>query len=150
MAPSKIKQDVILEIPLCNDRIGLARVLAEPFIAVFDFRGERTQIPASADEIPVLFVIAVHQNSLRDWKIVADVGHTKKIKIPEQFMQDEISPQECQIINADGEIRAATTKECEGLEPAAVWEASHIVSRLNDYFSGRPNAFVEQMKLIQP
>jgi hypothetical protein len=40
----------------------------------------------------------------------------------------------------------ATLEECKQLECAAVWSANHIIDRLNDHFSGKPNKWVESMK----
>lgn len=41
----------------------------------------------------------------------------------------------------------ATMEECQGLELAAVWSAEHVEDRLRDHFDGRPNKWVESVRL---
>jgi hypothetical protein len=39
---------------------------------------------------------------------------------------------------------------CEGLEPAAVWDATHVAERLRDHYAGQPNVYLERMRLQLP
>lgn len=41
----------------------------------------------------------------------------------------------------------ASRQELEGLEVAAVWDPEHVEDRLRDHFSGRPNKWVESIRL---
>jgi hypothetical protein len=43
--------------------------------------------------------------------------------------------------------RPATIDECRDLEIAAVWDPGHVEDRLRDHFAGRPNAWVESLRL---
>jgi hypothetical protein len=45
-----------------------------------------------------------------------------------------------------GEIPARAS-ECEGLEVAAIWDPEHVEDRLRDHFDGRPNLWVESIRL---
>lgn len=47
----------------------------------------------------------------------------------------------------NGKIRRATKMACEGLERAAVWEPEHVEERLRDLYVGKPNIWVEQLKI---
>jgi hypothetical protein len=49
--------------------------------------------------------------------------------------------------NGSGGERAATAAECEGLERDAVWDPEHIEDRLRDHFAGRPNEWVESLRV---
>lgn len=41
----------------------------------------------------------------------------------------------------------ASLQECENLEPAAAWDPGHVEDRLRDHFDGRPNEWVESLRL---
>jgi len=43
--------------------------------------------------------------------------------------------------------RPASREECAGLEAAAVWEPEHVEDRLRDHFAGRPNKWVESLRI---
>jgi hypothetical protein len=62
------------------------------------------------------------------------------------FKHDNISG-EVSMTPGGGVERPATREECFGLERAAVWDPEHVVSRLDDHFAGRPNAWVDLMRL---
>ena len=68
-------------------------------------------------------------------------------KIPEQFIQDPRKADKCRIIDAYGNIRNATISECRDLERASIWESSHVIERINDYYIGTPNKWVELLKV---
>jgi hypothetical protein len=53
---------------------------------------------------------------------------------------------DCMIIEPGRRV-AATPSECIGLEPEAIWSAGHIESRIADAYAGRPNMFVESLRL---
>ena len=51
-------------------------------------------------------------------------------------------------VRAEGGVeRTATQAECEGLERLAVWSALQIEDRLRDARAGRPNRWVEIVKI---
>jgi hypothetical protein len=65
---------------------------------------------------------------------------------PTFFKQDVMNPNLLSLYRA-GEETPASRDECEGLERAAVWEPEHIEDRLRDHYHGRPNKWVESLKL---
>lgn len=76
---------------------------------------------------------------------------SEQAKVVYRAKKDPISG-ECSIYWTDavsskfGEI-PALLEECENLEVAAVWDAHHVEDRLRDHFDGRPNEWVESMRL---
>jgi len=78
------------------------------------------------------FVVGVHDDVFNS-ESVAVVGHD-----PSQAPEDDWPPPYCVRDPISGEmkiyhhgmLRAATPRECEGLEPAAVWELHHLIDRL--------------------
>jgi len=46
----------------------------------------------------------------------------------------------------NGQQIPATKEECLHFEPASVWSDIHVEERLEDYFAGRPNKWVELYK----
>jgi hypothetical protein len=127
------------------------RLLNFPWAAFYDYRTEESH--GNLAEItahPVLFTVAAHKDLLTDdgWEPIGKLPLDGSLRPPrEQFIQDPIDPNDCQIIDDQGNMRAATPEECEGLEAAAVWEPEHIADRLTDYYSGRANLWLEDLKL---
>lgn len=78
------------------------------------------------------------------------VGHKSlsdaEARPPAKFIRDRLTPGRYRIYE-DGKMREATRKECEGLEAAAVWEPEHVEDRLRDHYAGRPNKWVESLRL---
>jgi hypothetical protein len=58
---------------------------------------------------PVLFIVAVHHRATtREWPLVGKVPPgTTLPTLPEGFIQDMFNPRSCQIIDVEGNIRAA-------------------------------------------
>jgi hypothetical protein len=127
------------------------RLLEFPWAVFYDHRGEAPEDDPSAvvDHAP-LFTVAAHKDLLAEgeWEGIGVVPLDGSLRPPkEQFIQDDLDPDDCQIINDEGEMRPATREECEGLEAAAVWEPEHLAERLVDHYAGRPNEWVESLKL---
>jgi hypothetical protein len=86
------------------------------------------------------------------WEVVGQIEIPEKLKsVPKFCKQDQISGalsiyQEIDDLAPHYE-RPARAGECDGLETAAVWEAEHIEDRLRDHFSGKPNKWVEQLRI---
>ncbi|GIF62407.1 hypothetical protein Ais01nite_04420 [Asanoa ishikariensis] len=127
------------------------RVLEGVWLAFYDLR---TVEPVDdLDRIvarPVLFVLAVHDDLLApgEWATLGVVPLDGSLRPPRwHFIQDLVDPALCRLIDLAGHIRAATHEECVGLEPAAVWEPEHIAERLTDHYAGRPNVWVESLRL---
>lgn len=130
-----------VRVPLADGSFGYGRVLANPYIAFYNYR--TTEPSTDLDEIaskPILFTQAVR---LFDYKRWANIGHRKLegelTKPVVRFMQDLADYRKCTIFDSAGMERQATPEECVGLERAAVWDPHHIEQRLLDTFMGLPN-----------
>lgn len=127
------------------------QILAVPYVAVYDLP-TADDVTDMADVVsqPILFIVAVYDRALgpKGWPVVGKAPDgSPDVPVPEYFMQDRFNPQNCKIIDVDGNMRRVAPHECEGLERAAVWEAEHIAERLRDHYAGRSNVHLESMKL---
>lgn len=138
MAVQKWKTGAKLEVPLKSGIVVPAMMLNFPEIAFFD--------PDKTDK--VLFRLWVHKSAWTQgrWKKVGNssVPHELESQVP-RFKQDPISG--ALTIYLDEVESNASAQDCEGLERAAVWEASHVEDRLEDFFAGKPNKWVESLAL---
>lgn len=159
----------IVRIDLGDGRHTYGQLLVDPFVAVYDFPTTDQVIDmAAVVGKRVLFVVAVSHRSIerravggrpvgrravggRGWPVV---GHappgSPTAAVPDRFVQDIADPGSCRILDAEGNARPATLQECEGLEPAAVWDAEHVTERLRDHYAGRSNVYLERMRLRLP
>ena len=123
------------------------RVVRGALINFYNFRSDR---PASLQEVvskPVLFQVPVMNRAAKRWRVIGNVPLSlADATIKPRFMQDILDPTILKIYE-NGNVRAATRAECEGLEREAVWDPEHIEDRLSDYFSGKPNKWVDSLKL---
>ncbi len=63
------------------------------------------------------------------------------------FNQDPVNPAKI-LLTEDGVTgRLVRPEECESYERLAVWDASHVEDRLRDHFEGRPNIWVESLRI---
>jgi hypothetical protein len=140
----------IVQVDLGGGEHGYARVLEHASFAFYDIV---TKENASAEEIvgrPVLFIIAVMNKAVTSgrWQRV----HWKPLeaplqRLPAKFMEDAMCKGRYRLYLEDGTMRPATREDCKGLERAAVWDPTHAEERLHDHFAGKPNRWVEMMRL---
>ncbi len=150
MAKRKIPITVgdILKIDLGDGAICFARALAEPAYAFYDLKVEVVPDLRTVILTPVLFTVWVMNHAVTSgrWEIIGNFPLEKNLEItPKFFKQDPINKKLC--IYFQGKEIPASIEECEKLERAAVWEPGHIEDRLRDYFAGRPNQWVDLMKI---
>ena len=100
--------------------------------------------------LPVLFILGVYNDVITSnrWVIIGKKTLEDYLKVlPMEFIQDS-ETLELEIYDCNsGEIRPSTKEECEGLECAAVWEATHVEERIIDFFEGRINASVKNLSI---
>jgi hypothetical protein len=149
----KRKQGNLLRIPLEKNRHAYAQVSIEPLIVFFDaiFTEEAplTDIPS----LPVAFRICVMKYAVTSglWPVIGHQPLKPENSVEPYFRkQDQItgrlSLHHSSFASSNFE-RRATLAECEGLECAAVWDPAHVIDRLEDHFAGRPNKWVESLKI---
>jgi hypothetical protein len=138
-------------VPAGGQRALAVMTARSPYIAFYSCRGEPD--PAAIHEIcsgDPLFVIAVMRAaySAGRWgRVLARLPETALPAIPPVFRQ-EIGSGACSIVEPGQSTRLSVPREeCLGLERQAVWSAEHIELRLSDYYEGRPNIFVESLKV---
>jgi hypothetical protein len=146
----------ILRIDLQDGRHAYAQVATKPIIVFFD--GAFTDEPPaeSLPNLPVAFRLGVYRYAVTKglWPVVGNAPLTEEnAREPVFFMQDAFSGRLSLYHSSFANYqRPATLAECEGLERVAVWEPEHVVDRLRDHFAGRPNKWVESLriKVIKP
>jgi hypothetical protein len=139
---------------LSDEHTYYGRLLEFPWVVFYDARTrEPLDEPAETLAYRPLFTVAAHKSLIEEagWQVIGEVPLDGSLQPPkEQFIQDDLDPGDCQIIDDQGNTRDATPEECDGLEAAAVWEPEHIADRLMDHYAGRPNVWLEDLKLIRP
>ena len=149
MATKKTAQGrgTFLLIPLGDGTFGYGRLLDDPNVAFYRYRTEQPE--ADLDKIaasPIAFTIA--SRTAKTWEPIGRRELEEVLLKPVvRFSQDRADFRQCTIYDNHHNVRNASPEECEGLEPAAVWEPSGVVQRLLDVFAGRPNEDVEHMKV---
>lgn len=142
----------VLEININEDYFAYAQVLGKSSCAFFDFRStERLQDLTVLRSSQILFIVSVYDNVIKEgrWVNIGNLEIDNRLKIlPLEFIQDPINVDRFNIYNPNtGEIIKATREQCENLECAAVWEASHIEDRIRDHYLGVSNVWLEQTKI---
>ena len=130
-----VKPGNVYSIPLEDGRYGYAQALESPEFAFFDVA---TEIELTAEEAithPLMFRIWVHKSSLKKWNKLgkAPINESLSKQVP-RFKKDALNGKLSIYINE------------QDLECAAVWEGSHILSRISDHLAGQENVWVASMQ----
>lgn len=147
------KEGQVVKVDLGERKYALAIVLREPLISFFDREFSELDGSMRIDNLPTAFTLMVMNNAVTSgrWEVIGHEEVPERLRVPPKFCKkDDISGNlsiyhEIENLSPHYE-RPAHPGECEGLEPAAVWEAKHVEDRLRDYFARRPNEWVEQLK----
>jgi len=138
----------VLLVDLGANRYAFGRVCPST-IAFYDLKVR--EVPP-LDEIivrPLLFNIWVVDYAITegDWPVIGHVPLEQELLVePLFFKRDPITKTLTIYRDSTGEEIPAIKAECEALECAAVWEPEHVVDRLNDHFTGKPNKWVQSLK----
>jgi hypothetical protein len=138
----------ILKIELGDGTHTYARVLPEAGFAIYDARTAEELPIVETVERPVLFYVAVMNRAIKEkrWPVVGHKALEEWSQSPPRFIQDALNKKKFEIYEL-GRIRPATRQECLGLEREAVWEPEQVEERIRDYFAGRPNKWVDLLKI---
>jgi hypothetical protein len=146
----------VVRIDLKDGTQAFARVLKSPLFAFYDELFTLNENPSIEEIIalPIAFKIDIMHYAITSgiWEVVGRVPLSEDLKeIPRFFKQDMMNGaisiyQEIPELAPYYEI-PATLAEIEGLECAAVWDPEHVEDRLRDHFAGRPNIWVESLKI---
>jgi Immunity protein 26 len=147
----KKKPGTVVCIDLGNGFHTYARELQHPFVAVYDARTDETMQLDRIITQPTLFIVGVFDRAFKRWKEIGYIPlNSNELLLPDRFIQDVINPENCRIIDANGNERSATPQECERLESASIWDSDEIIDRINDYYDGRTSFWVESLKVKLP
>ncbi|MGN6180428.1 MAG: immunity 26/phosphotriesterase HocA family protein [Mucilaginibacter sp.] len=146
------KEGAFFEIALSNGKFSYGRILPKASYAFYNvYSDQRITDIKEIQEKEILFINSVYKFAITKgrWKQIGLLELESKLKIlPLEFIQDPIDPQSFRIYNPNtGEMTQTTKEKCVDLERAAVWEPEHVEDRIIDHFEGRPNKWVEQLKL---
>jgi hypothetical protein len=138
----------ILKIELGDGTHTYARVLPEATFAIYDARTTEELPILETVQKPILFYVAVMNRALKEkrWPVVGHSTLEEQLQAPPRFIQDALNKKRFEIYE-HGRIRPATREECLDLEREAVWEPEHVEERVRDYYAGRPNKWVELLKI---
>lgn len=146
----RLKSGQIFEIELGSETVSYARLMEPPLCAFYGKQYSKSEKP-SINEIvlnPIAFKIWVMRYALtEDWKNVGHLPLEAKLTETVKFFKQDILNKEISIYYEVGNEyfeEPATLEEVEGLELAAVWESESIIERLNDYFSGNLEKWVDK------
>jgi hypothetical protein len=147
-----------VRIDLGDGRRAYGRQLLGASVEFYDRPGKEGEKADLLDVVawPVAFTIAVADYAFRrngGWELLDVVPLTgeERAVIHRMAKKDVISGAlsiywEDPGTGTYGET-PASPEDCEGLEIAAVWDPEHVEDRLRDHFDGRPNRWVESLRL---
>jgi len=139
----------VLRIDLGDGTYAFGRVLPST-IGFYDLR---TPENLPVEEVvcrPILFQVWVMDYAVTkgDWPVIGHVPLTEELlEEPLFFKRDPITKQLSVYRGSTAEDRPATAAECRSLECAAVWDPEHVVDRLRDHSEGKPNKWLESMRV---
>ncbi|RQO64361.1 hypothetical protein DBR43_33045 [Pedobacter sp. KBW06] len=140
-----------LKINLSNGKIGYARVLKMASVAIYDFMTNDVADVSEIAQREVLFIVAVYDDVITSgrWQKIGKLPLEDKFEqLPVKFIQDALDPNSFELYDPNsGKIEKTQKNKCIGLERASVWEGEHVEERIVDYYLGRPNIWVEEMKI---
>ncbi|WP_370217940.1 Imm26 family immunity protein [Thalassolituus sp.] len=145
MSRTIVKPGDVYSVPLEDGRYSYAQALESPEFAFFDVATETELTAEEAISHPLMFRIWVHKSSLKTWNKLGKVPISEQLskQVP-RFKQNALNGKLSIYIN--GQETPASLDEVRGLECAAVWEGSHILSRIRDHLAGQENLWVSSMQ----
>lgn len=140
-----VKPGNVYSVPLEDGRYSYAQALESPEFAFFDVATDTELTAEEATTYPLMFRIWVHKSSLKTWNKLgkAPISEPLSKQVP-RFKQNALNGKLSIYIN--GQETPASLEEVQGLECAAVWEGSHIFSRISDHLAGQENIWVASMQ----
>jgi hypothetical protein len=151
MARQKREVGAVVKIPLSDGTHSYGLILDKASIAVFEIKTLSDLELGDIIKGNILFIVAVHKSAITSgrWTKIGKTVLDNRFKIlPLKFIQDSLNLDVLEIYNPNtGEIYRSTKEACVNLECAAVWEAEHIESRIEDHFNGRENVWIKQLQL---
>jgi len=126
-----------------------AKVIRYPLAGFYAARPERIADVSALKGERLAFRIWVRKYAIgkKGWPVIGSLPVSgDESAQPLFFKKDPISGRFAKYRDSMTEEIPATAAECAGLECAAVWDPSHVESRLRDELAGRPNKWFGSMK----
>lgn len=148
----------VVRIPLGDGSAGFGRQLNGALVGFYDYFAPDSGYPdlLSLVASDFAFRVAVMDHAFKRngrWDLldVVPLSVAETSEVYRAFKQDPISGKlsiywSGPANGAWGEDDATRT-ECEALERAAVWDPEHVEDRLRDHREGRPNSWVESLRI---
>ena len=141
----------IVKIPLENGYHTYGRIL-DYGLAFYDSRTKEELKPEEIINKKILFRTGVYNDVITRgyWLKVGKPipPEAKLLETPVWYTEDIITAKV--MIHREGKQIPATREEVRDIESATVWDYASMEKRLNDYFAGRKNQKVENMKQGRP
>lgn len=141
----------LVQIQRPSGGVAFGYVLEQPLVAFFDH--DATSVPDDPSQLlgeKIAFALWVMDSAVTSgrWKVLGNFPATDALRQlkPWFFKLDPISKKLSRTQDGSREV-AAQPGECRELERAAVWDPEHVEERLDDHFAGRPNKWVESLRL---
>jgi len=150
----RIENGAVVRINLSENRMVFARLISGR-IAVYDYALFQSDPLPEIDTIiqkNIILYCSVYDEVIT--KSIFEIIGFKELtdfelnSVPPKFTQDIVNIDDCSIFWPDGRRIKVMPKECVGLERSSVWEAEGVIQRIEDYYAGRKNYYVEAQKVI--
>ncbi|WP_426757331.1 immunity 26/phosphotriesterase HocA family protein [Myxococcus sp. Y35] len=138
----------VVAVDLGEGYTAFGQVLSEPLVAFYDLKSRDVPPVEEITVCPVLFVVNVMNYAVTrgEWPVIGRAPVDAELVEGLRFGKvDHYGDEHC-VVLWDGRQEPASLEEAEALEPAAVWDPSHVVDRLNDHYAGRPNKWLESLR----
>ena len=140
-----------IQIKLDDRLYAYGRVLESPTLAFYDTNGELLEDLNALLKSPILFKIWVMKDAFKKphWKLVGSLELEEVLTGRIWFFKKDSISGELTLYSTHQHKtieKKATRNQCEGLECAAAWAASHVEDRLRDHHRGVPNKWVMSLK----
>ncbi|HEY2949109.1 MAG TPA: hypothetical protein VGJ53_12060 [Micromonosporaceae bacterium] len=135
----------VLRVPLAEGKSAYALMLSvNPYFAFYRADTEPAVEDALANDPAFIIMVAKSAYARGGWgEIVHRVPADKLPALPLLFRQSPTDPDQCFLVDPEGNTTKVAPADVVGYEREAAWAAVHVESRLNDLYAGRPNASVE-------
>lgn len=139
----------VVKITLGKDVLTYAQALENPLFAFYDRESKTEMQIADIVRLPIAFEIYVVNSAVTSgrWTVVGNVRLSPELLVlPKFFIEDGLKRGSFRVKQGEREWHAVRD-DCIGLERAAVWDAEHVEDRLRDHYAGRPNKWLESLRI---
>jgi hypothetical protein len=130
---SRIKEGNVYAIPLADGKYAFCKKMHQESASIAVYKHIGDAIENTPKEEEYQFIVGVYIDVLKsgDWPLIENrpFSNEEESEPPPTYILDSISGEYSQYYK--GEITPSNKEACRGLEAAAVWDAHHIIDRIN-------------------